>query len=884
MKTRYQKLLSASQLNQQSDNEQAKPTASFEMNQILALQRTLLEKIATRTSCQDIIEHLCRKLEDILIQVRAAVVLRDANNGVFSVSCAPSLPQNQHQLLASTLPQHHQEDSALCTEQPLFIRDTQVHPHWQNIQPIAQSLNIRSCWSYPIFLSGEQFAGSISLLREEPGSPTPFSAQLLETAAHIIGIALLGEQSQRALENTESQLKNIASSLPGAVLQTRFTAEGFPYISYVSEGIEPLLGISATRAKRNFYSLWECFSETDRLHLLRYFKRHPKDMPFSRDCQIEPPRKGTKWVQLASTPEYDEQGKLLSVNSILLDHTREKEAHRQLELAGIAFASTNEGIIVTDHRQFIVDINRAYCTMSGYQKEELIGGCPSILCAWQERDSKLRYIDQQLQYQDHWQGEIIGRRKQGEVFTQWVNINVVRDERGRISHYVYVAADITDIKASEAKLHYMKQHDTLTDLPNRLLFDSLVDHCIKTSPAGQLISVMMLDLDRFKHINETLGHQAGDQLLLQATRRLRDTLDSKTIIARVGGDEFALLIHDCNSLACLEDRATELLKVMEQPFELSGQKFYTTATIGLSIYPEHGQNSEVLIKNADAAVHTAKRTSRNHFTFYQTERTQVVEEWVRLESALRQALPRGQFDAYFQPQVDPISGRAMGAEALLRWKHPELGQVPPSQFIPILEEIGLMCEVGHWVLEQACQELAHYRDHGNGQPFRIAVNVSSRQFLQGDLVAQVAELLERYQLDPQWLELEIVETLVMEHADAVKPVLQALRDMNVRLALDDFGTGHSSLSYLKQLPVQKLKIDQSMVFDIQNEQDQGAIAGAVVALGHRLGMTICAEGVENDIQRAFLVREQCDQIQGYLISRPLTRQAFRQWLANQAVN
>jgi len=325
--------------------------------------------------------------------------------------------------------------------------------------------------------------------------------------------------------------------------------------------------------------------------------------------------------------------------------------------------------------------------------------------------------------------------------------------------------------------------------------------------------------------------------------------------------------------------AEQIIRAMELPFALENHDFYTTGTIGISLYPEHGGDSEILIKNADAAVHQGKDSHRNSYVFYHYKQSQTVQSWVRMEPALRQALKNNQFKVFFQPQINAANGSVSGVETLIRWQHPKQGLLTPDKFLPILEAIGLMPQVGSWVIEQACSHLSQWRQK-YAVEFKVAINASSQELLQGDMAGHIVSMLAKYQIPAQKLEIEILETVIMEHAGEAVPLLTKLREMGIGLALDDFGTGNSSLGYLKQLPVQKLKIDRSMVQDIESDYKKNAIVGAIIALGHRLGMSICAEGVESQLQLDFLRREQCEQIQGYMFAKPMCAEDFEIWYQN----
>lgn len=853
-----------------------------DLNRLLVLQRDLLEKITLNLPLKTVLDGLCLEIEQIVGSCHVFIMLLN-NRGYLDLLSAPSISEEQAQLYNHLLPGADARSSgtAVFSDQPVFVINTHTDSRWEKHQKLANSHDIGACWSYPLHESANQPVGSISIASPSPRSPSTFHARLLESAAHIAGIAISRHISHTNLQDSEQRFSHIASSIPGVVLQTEFGLKNNPYFTYVSEGIESLCGVSSKEAMQHFQSVWKCLPEDDQANVAKYLtSQSADDSLWTTECRIVDKQGNIKWIHLASTPEWDQHQKLKRINSIVLDISSEKEAHAQLELAGIAFASTNEGIMVADSKNLIVDVNRAYCEMTGFSREELIGKTPSLLNSGRHEVQFFESIYETIEKQGFWQGELWNRRSNGAVYPQWLNINAVHNIQGELTHYVSVAADVTNIKESEAKLRHMSQHDALTDLPNRQLFKVLLDHAIEHTKNELHTAVLMIDLDRFKYVNETMGHQAGDQLLIQVARRLRNVIADNNLLARVGGDEFAIMIENCSNQGEAERIAMRIVSALEDAVDLDGHNFFTTASIGITLYPEHGFDSETLIKNADTAVHQAKDGGRNNYAFYQAEQTQFIEQWVRLEPELRRALALDQFRVFYQPQIDARTGKISGVEALLRWQHPVDGLISPGMFLPIIEEIGLMNQVGNWVLEQACAQAQKWKKAGY-PCFRVAVNIAGQQILSHRLVDIIKELLEKYDMQPDQLELEIVENIVMKHADAAQPVLNELRKLGVRLALDDFGTGYSSLSYLKMLPVQKVKIDQSLVRDIPDDPNDEAIARAIIALSHSLNLSVCAEGVETEEQKAFLSGENCDQLQGYLISRPIPVDELNLWLDQQ---
>ncbi|EPJ43945.1 MAG: hypothetical protein OFPI_41380 [Osedax symbiont Rs2] len=861
----------------------SQPTAQ-ELRFLLGMQRQLLAKIANCESLNSITNFLCQNIEKISTDSYALTLVGTKQDYNYSIYSTEKIPRELYPLLqvSTGLVTRQHNCTYLCAiknAQPLFCKDICSDPHWSEHGELSSNLGIASCWSYPLFGQGSAAIGSISILHKHPGYPSPFVAQLLETAAYILGVAITSSQSRDKLEKTKAHLHNITRSLPVAIVQLKLLAQKTPIISYFNQGLLNIFD-HQQGSDHDFQLFWQLLNPITRRRLLRsYLKNNLTNSSYNQEFYLRDTQAKKKWFHLSATIEQTSERTLasekeISLNCMLFETTKEHADREKIDLACIAFNSTDEGILITDQQHNIIDLNPAYLRISGYRKTDLIGNNSSTICPWQRKGSLAVLAEQ-----GHWQGEVASNRKSGEAFYQRVTINAVASQDHNNKHFVYVVADLSQLKNSEAKLLFMQQHDPLTELPNRLLFKSLLEYEIKQSARNQLVAILMLDLNRFKHVNESLGHRAGDKLLKLVARRLNKTLDNQYTIARIGGDEFAILLANMPDRNSVKLIAEQIIRAMELPFVLADYDFYTTGTIGISLYPEHGSDSETLIKNADSAVHQGKDSHRNGYVFYHYKQSQTVESWVRMEPALRQALKNNQFKVFFQPQINTASGAVSGVETLIRWQHPEQGLLPPDQFLPILEAIGLMPEVGRWVIEQACYYLSKWRKNFAVE-FKVAVNASSQELLQGDMAAHISSLLDKYNIPANKLEIEILETVIMEHAGQAVPLLTKLRDMGIGLALDDFGTGNSSLSYLKQLPVQKLKIDRAMVQDIESDYKKNAIVGAIIALGHRLGMSICAEGVESQLQLNFLRREQCEQIQGYMFAKPMSAADFEIWYKN----
>ncbi len=579
----------------------------------------------------------------------------------------------------------------------------------------------------------------------------------------------------------------------------------------------------------------------------------------------------------------DADGRAIRLSGTNMDMTEHRLAEERLRQAATVFETTREGVMVTNAEGRITMVNNAFSTISGYAEDEVLGKPSSLLNSGHHDAPFYAAMWQSLAETGYWRGEIWNRRKNGEIFPELLSIGAVRDGAGKVLNYVGVFADISKLKDSENKLNFLAHHDPLTQLPNRLKLMAALEHCVKTAQREQSgFALLMLDLDRFKDVNDSFGHAAGDELLRQVAARLRGQLREMDMVARLGGDEFVVLLERNTHPEDAGRIANEIITWLNKPWQLSkGVEVRIGVSIGISIYPEHGGTSEALLQHADAALYQAKQEGRGCFRYFSEKLTRDARERIQLEARLHQALRLEQLRVHYQPQIDIADGRIVGAEALVRWQDPDEGLIAPERFIPVAETTGLIGEIGQWVLRQACLQGRAWMDAGLA-PMTLAVNLSPRQFLHGDICAQVESALAESGFPPERLELELTEGALMECGDDAVAILQRLRRLGVRLAIDDFGTGYSSLAYLKHFPLDVLKIDRSFIRDIPFEPDDMAIAAAVITMGHTLGFRVLAEGVETDAQLAFLKERGCDLYQGYLASRPLAADAFERLLAPAA--
>ena len=546
-----------------------------------------------------------------------------------------------------------------------------------------------------------------------------------------------------------------------------------------------------------------------------------------------------------------------------------KENRERLRQAAAVFDCTREGVLVTDTQGLIVHVNRAFMEITGYQCEDVMGQRPSLFKSGRHSAHFYQQMFQALQSTGEWSGEIWNRRKSGEVYPQWQTIRVIHDDQGQVSHYVAVFSDISAMKNSEHELAHLAHHDPLTDLPNRLLFTDRAEQALASAQVHKRgCALLLMDLDHFKIINDSLGHNVGDQLLKLVAERLSGLFGPGVTLARLGGDEFAVLAESCPQVVQAAALAQRMLNAMKDPFIFDGNQLFISASIGISLFPSDALSAEQLLRNADSALFKAKSAGREGYALYTEELTAHAQHRVEIAGELRRALDQHELRVYYQPVHDLHDSRLVGVEALVRWQHPERGLVPPGEFIPIAERTGLIAEIDAWVMDQACRQMCQWLADGAPLSF-IAINVSSRLFARRELYEQVAQVLHATGLDPAFLELEVTESAVMDDPEVALEQLHRLRELGLRLAIDDFGTGYSSLLRLKRLPVQKLKIDQGFVAGLPWDEDDAAIVRVVIALAKSMGMQVHAEGIEQVEQARFLLDQECDMGQGYWFGRPM---------------
>jgi len=592
---------------------------------------------------------------------------------------------------------------------------------------------------------------------------------------------------------------------------------------------------------------------------------------YSKEFEMEYVRQDGKniWVRLRGWKIVGEDGEPTHYWGTARDITAEREAQLQLELSRKVIRHTSEAMLVTDAEERIITVNPAFERITGYAAAEVIGKTPAILRSGRHDAAFYDAMWVQLQRVGEWQGEIWDRRKSGEIYPKYLSINAVReDDEQAPTHYVAIFTDISERKAQEARIEFLAHHDPLTGLPNRAALEAYLEGALAMARRHQTqVAVLFVDLDNFKTINDSLGHQAGDELLCEVASRLQGACRESDRVARLGGDEFVIILEGIRQAEAIAGVAEKILEAVNAPYQIGDRELHTSPSIGISVYPIDGPDTATLMRNADTAMYYAKANGRNNYQFFAEPMNQEANKRLHLESELWRALSENQLALHYQPQIDLLSGKIVGVEALVRWQHPERGTIPPSDFIPIAEETGLILPIGHWVLKTACRQAREWLDQGRDIG-EMAVNISAHQFRQPEFAASVRSVLEETGLPAHRLELEITESVVMHGADSSVRMLAELKGMGIKLAIDDFGTGYSSLSYLRRFPIDRLKIDRTFVADLESDQDAASLVASIIALGQSLGLRLVAEGVENEAQADFLKEKLCERVQGYYFHHP----------------
>ncbi|AXA26767.1 sensor domain-containing protein [Pseudomonas putida] len=703
-------------------------------------------------------------------------------------------------------------------------------------------------------------------------------------------------EASQSLRDSEQRYRMLAESISDVI----FSTDNQLQLNYISPSVQTVLGYSVDYIFDNGWpsiianpsqlsgmqTLMERVSKAldDREQLRQLRSQLPTQM-FLFDCLRADGRKIP--IELRLVLVWDDHERFEGVLGVARDISQQRRAEKDLRMAATVFEHSTSAILITDPAGYIVQVNEAFSRVSGYAPDEVLDQRPNMLTVEGQQDAHLGYVLKQLNQRGTWEGEVWLKRRSGEHYPAWVGITAVLDDERDLASYVCFFTDISERKASEQRIHRLAYYDALTHLPNRTLFQDRLHTALQQAERHKSwVVLMFLDLDRFKPINDSLGHAAGDRMLKDMAERLLACVDEDDTVARMGGDEFTLLLQSRTSREMALNRAIHvaenILASLVRPFVLESREFFVTASIGIALSPQDGNELSQLMKNADTAMYHAKERGKNNFQFYQADMNASALERLELESDLRHALEQNEFILYYQPQFSGDGKRLTGAEALLRWRHPRRGLVPPGDFIPVIEELGLVVDVGDWVLREASRQLKAWHKAKVRVP-KVSVNISARQFSDGQLGKRIANILEETGLPPACLELELTESILMREVNEAMQILDSLKNLGLSIAVDDFGTGYSSLNYLKQFPIDVLKIDRTFVDGLPEGEQDAQIARAIIAMAHSLNLAVIAEGVETHEQLEFLREHGCDEVQGYLFGRPMPANQFEAQFSNETL-
>jgi len=772
---------------------------------------------------------------------------------------------------------------AIRENHPYWCQDFQHDPHTLKWHIKGKQFGWNASASLPIHSEGKVI-GALTLYSDVLNAfDTPAKGLLLEMSTNIgLGLDGFAHQKEKLLAEIEreevyNRLFKLADRLPGMVYQFRLRPDGSSNIPFSSNAIKEIYGLTPEDVYSDASKVFEIIHPEDLEDMTLSIQASAKSLTsWYKEFRVKFKDGTVRWLSGNAMPEKEKDGSVLW-HGFITDITEHKQTLAQVELASKVFEQSREGIMITDVDHNIIMVNQAFTEISGYSAEEALGRKPKILSSGKHSEQFYQKLWSDIDQAGFWQGEIWNRRKNGEIFPEWLSISKGLNQSGQVSEYVAIFSDISKIKENEEKIQRLAHYDPLTNLVNRQLMMDRLDHAISSANrSNSSVSLLFIDLDHFKNVNDTLGHHIGDELLVEVANRMSGLLRTEDTLARQGGDEFIVVLPGVGETGA-SHVAEKIVNQISNRIKIGSYELFVTPSIGVAVYPQDGKDVASLLRSADAAMYQAKEDGRNTYRFFTQIMQQRASRLMLIENALRTALSRNELSLNYQPQVCTTTGRIVGAEALIRWTHPELGVISPIEFISVAEQSGQILNLSRWVLRSALEYLKSVLEQGYA-PFVMAVNLSAVDFQQVDLPEQVMKIVEEVNVSSEFLALELTESVAMANAEMAIEMMSKLTANGIKIAIDDFGTGYSSLSYLKKLNASKVKIDQSFVRELTNNDEDKAIVKAIISLAHSLGLKAIAEGVETEEQLAFLKAEGCDEIQGYYFSKPLSDDDFRRYL------
>lgn len=776
---------------------------------------------------------------------------------------------------------HGPTGTALRESRPFWCQDFMNDPATAPWHEPAKSFGWMASASLPLFKNGIAI-GALTLYTDQPHAFDEATQNLLLEMAMDISFALDNFSREAARKQAESALKESLARtqlLLDSSLDAVITIDHHNKVTGWSPQAGRLFGYSAEKAMGRELSELIIPAKLREAHnqgIARFLETGASTLIGKRTETLGMHADGTQFPIELTIAALKQQNYFFS--AYIRDISQRKQIEKELQIAATAFES-QEAMMITDENKIILKVNQAFTHITGYSAQEVIGKTPSILKSYRHDAKFYKTMWDTLNKEKHWQGEIWNRRKNNEIFPEWLNISAVTDASGKVINYVAACSDLSRHKKAEETIHNLAFYDPLTQLPNRRLLLERLHHALESSVGHQdYKAILFIDLDKFKELNDTSGHHIGDFLLIEVAKRLKNCMQEGDTVAHLGSDDFIIMLENLSentqqAAAQAETVSEKILQALEQPFKLQERDYFTSASIGVSLFRNHEINVNDLLKHTETAMYQAKQSGRNAIRFFDPHLHMAMESRFALEADLRRTLSENQFRLYYQMQVNQ-NGHVQGAEALIRWQHPQRGLVSPTQFIPLAEESGLILPIGQWVLETACQQLKTWEANPLAQALQLAVNVSARQFRQPNFVEQVLNTLEKHQIKPRHLKLELTESMVLDDVNDTLFKMCALKKVGVRFSLDDFGTGYSSLTYLTKLPFDQIKIDQSFVRNMTASHTDAVIVQTIIGMAKNLNMEVIAEGVETETQKTFLEQQGCTLFQGFLFSKPMPIDEF----------
>ena len=841
-----------------------------------------------------VLEHLT-SAERLLVTLKAIVrgveqenpamlcsILLLDNTGKYLLSgAAPSLPDFYNEAI------HGIEvgvgfgscGTAAFINERVIVDDIQTHPYWASYKELANKAALGACWSEPIRSTKGKVLGTFTIYHHDTHQPTVANLTLIEQTAYLASIAIEREQSNLTLTSNELRFHQLFQSIPSVAIQ------GYDYegkTRYWNKASENLYGYSADEALGQ--SLYDLIIPPAMRAGLRNAMQHMLEskQPIPSGELTLMTKDGTKIDIFTSYAYVHVPGQSPEMFCIDVDLTERKQAEEKLKLAANVFSHAREGIMITDAKGIIIDVNDTFTATAGYSREEAIGQNPRILKSGRQSPDFYAGMWQELLDKGFWSGEVWNRRKNGEVYAEMLNISSVKEVSGKIINYVALFTDITLMKEHEGQLERIAHYDLLTNLPNRvLLADRLSQAMLQCSRHAQSLAVVFLDLDGFKHVNDAYGHDVGDELLIALSIRMKEALREGDTLSRIGGDEFVAVLTDLTAVEDCEPVLERFLLATSEPVTIGDVVVNVSASIGVTLYPQDNVDADQLMRHADQAMYVAKQSGKNRYHLFDTAQDDAIKVQRENLEAIRSALDNHQFVLHYQPKVNMKTGTVAGVEALIRWQHPEQGLLHPIDFLPVIENNPMSIEVGEWVIDSALTQISQWQKMGLNLPVSISVNIAAVQLQQSDFTQRLASLLAAYpDVEPRYLELEVLETGALDDIHHLSTIMNDCMALGANFALDDFGTGYSSLTYLRRLPANLIKIDQSFVRDMLHDADHLAIVEGVIALAKSFKRDVIAEGVETIEHGTALLQLGCELAQGYAIAKPMPASDIPMWVSN----